>query len=64
MVGLDTTRGYRVARATALCCLSTLLRAIISRVIYRSSTNVMGRCFVIVILMNAGNLRFLPNLQN
>ena len=43
MLGLDTTRGYRIARATVLCCLSTQLRAMISRVIYRSSTDVMGR---------------------
>ena len=49
MLGLDTTRGYRVARATALCCLITRLRAMTSRVIYRSSTDVMGSCFVIVI---------------
>ena len=54
MLGLDTTRDYRVARATALCCLITRLRAMTSRVIYRSSTDAMTRCCVIAILMKAG----------
>ena len=56
MLGLDTTRDYRVARDTALCCLITRLRAMTSRVIYRSSTDAITHYFLIDILMKSGIL--------